>query len=97
MPDNSTVPAEQVLRDKGWLPNGARVASVEIAGAGNMNLVERVCFEDGSSVILKRSRPWVEKYPDIPAPIERAGVEAAFYEAVSGTPAGQMMPALLNH
>ncbi|MEM7492579.1 MAG: phosphotransferase [Pseudomonadota bacterium] len=97
MSDNSTVPAEHVLREKGWLPDGTRVASVESAGAGNMNLVERVRFEDGVSVILKRSRPWVEKYPDIPAPIERASIEAAFYETVSGTSAGRMMPALLNH
>ncbi|MEM1087233.1 MAG: phosphotransferase [Pseudomonadota bacterium] len=97
MCDKKTVPAEQVMIEKGWVPNGARVVSSEIAGAGNMNLVERVRFDDGRSVILKRSRPWVEKYPDIPAPLERAAVEAAFYRSVAGTQAGVAMPTLLQH
>ena len=35
------------------------------------------------SFILKQSRPWVEKYPAIPAPEERVLVEAAFYEPLS--------------
>ena len=97
MQDTKTLPAEQVLSEKGWLPEGVQVISSEIAGAGNMNLVERVRFDDGRSVILNRSRPWVEKYPDIPAPVERATVEAAFYRSVSGTRAGETMPALLQH
>ncbi|MEM1036540.1 MAG: phosphotransferase [Pseudomonadota bacterium] len=97
MQETKTLPAEQVLGEKGWLPKGVQVISSEIAGAGNMNLVERVRFDDGRSVILKRSRPWVEKYPDIPAPVERATVEAAFYSSVAGTRAGDSMPALLQH
>lgn len=39
----------------GWLPVGRSVASVAIAGAGNMNLVERVTLDDGSTLILKRA------------------------------------------
>ena len=35
------------------------------------------------SFILKQARPWVEKYPQIAAPVERARVEAAFYAAVA--------------
>ncbi len=80
----------------GWLPVGRSVASVAIAGAGNMNLVERVTLDDGSTLILKRAHGWVEKYPHIPAPIERAGVEAAFYRAVADTAAGKAMPKHLN-
>ncbi|MEM7005041.1 MAG: phosphotransferase [Pseudomonadota bacterium] len=92
MLDHSTPGAEEVLRAKGWLPDGRQVVSTEIAGAGNMNLVERVHLDDGSSLILKRARGWVEKYPEIPAPIERASVEAAFYACVGGTDAGKAMP-----
>ncbi len=51
---------------------------VESAGSGNMNVVLRVFFAEGSA-ILKQSRPWVEKYPQIAAPFNRAASEAAFY------------------
>ncbi len=88
-------PASELLRELGWLPDSRMVASTEIAGAGNMNRVERVTFDDGSSLILKRANPWVEKYPGIPAPVERSAVEAAFYEAVAGTGVGAAMPLLL--
>jgi 5-methylthioribose kinase len=87
-----TMSAGDVLDMLGWLPEGAKVISSAIAGAGNMNLVERVTLSDGSSLILKRAHGWVEKYPDIPAPIARVGVEAAFYSAVYGTPVGAAMP-----
>jgi 5-methylthioribose kinase len=88
----TTMPAADVLTILGWLPNGAQVVSAAVAGAGNMNLVERVILSDGSSLILKRAHGWVEKYPDILAPIARAGVEAAFYHSVAGTSVGGAMP-----
>lgn len=88
--------AAEILTALGWCPAGRHVVSVEVAGAGNMNLVERVTFDDGASLILKRARGWVEKYPQIPAPIGRAGVEAAFYAAVAGSAAGAAMPAHLG-
>lgn len=89
--------AAEVLGALGWCPAGRQVASVAVAGAGNMNLVERVTLDDGATLILKRAHGWVEKYPDIPAPIGRAGVEAAFYAAVSGSGAGAAMPAHLGY
>ena len=88
--------AAEVLGALGWCPAGRHVVSVAVAGAGNMNLVERVTLDDGATLILKRAHAWVEKYPDIPAPIGRAGVEAAFYAAVSGSAAGASMPAYLG-
>jgi 5-methylthioribose kinase len=96
MSHSSTIAAADLLAELGWIPGNHRVASVAIAGAGNMNLVERVTLDDGSTLILKRARGWVEKYPDIPAPVSRAGVEAAFYMAVSGSSAGSAMPAHLG-
>jgi len=58
------------------------VVSAERIGDGNMNLTVRV-HTDCRSLVLKQARPWVEKYPHIPAPAERAAVEAAFYRVVS--------------
>ena len=95
--DHITQPAADLLSALGWCPAGRHVVSVTVAGAGNMNLVERVMLDDGATLILKRARGWVEKYPDIPAPIGRAGVEAAFYAAVSGSAAGAAMPAHLGY
>jgi 5-methylthioribose kinase len=83
------------LRDLGWLQND-RVLRAEKIGDGNMNLTVRLHLAR-SSAILKQARPWVEKYPDIPAPVERAEVEAAFYRTVMSEPAiASRMPALLD-
>ena len=90
--DQATPSAGDILNALGWIPAGTNVAHVAIAGAGNMNLVERIKFDDGTTLILKRAREWVEKYPQIPAPIERAGVEAGFYHAVAASKAGAAMP-----
>ncbi len=90
-----TAQIENHLRALGWLHQD-RVLSAEKAGDGNMNLTLRLQLER-QSVILKQARPWVEKYPQIPAPVHRAVVEAAFYRAVAGEPAiAGHMPALLG-
>ena len=70
---------------------------VSRAGAGNMNLAMRVTTAGARSLIVKQARPWVEKYPHIPAPFERTLVEAAFYAAVQGEPSvAARMPAVLH-
>lgn len=67
------------LRERGWLEAGERVVHVEPAGAGNMNVTVRV--ETGKrSFVLKQARPFVAKYPHIPAPVERLQSELRFYE-----------------
>ena len=55
------------------------------AGEGNMNLTLRVQTEE-RSFILKQARPWVEKYPDIPAPKERCWWRPPFTKAVADCP-----------
>ncbi len=57
------------------------ILSAARIGDGNMNMTVRVRTHDGS-FILKQSRPFVVKYPQIPAPVERASVEAVFYRAI---------------
>jgi 5-methylthioribose kinase len=41
---------------------------------------------DRQSLIIKQARPWVEKYPQIEAPVERIIVEAQFYDVLSEVP-----------
>ena len=60
---------EDYLRANGWLD--APLEGVARAGEGNMNLVLRACSATGRSIIIKQSRDWVEKYPDIAAPGDR--------------------------
>jgi len=55
------------------------------AGAGNMNVTLRV-ITDRQRLILKQSRPWVAKYPDIPAPIDRIFVESDYLQATREEP-----------
>ena len=65
-----------------WLEAGESILEVEKPGEGNMNCVLRV-KTNVRSFILKQARPWVEKYPQIDAPIERIRVEAQFFEFIS--------------
>ena len=51
---------------------------LEVAGESNMNLVLRITTNH-RSVILKQSKPYVRKFPQIPAPINRIEVEKEFY------------------
>ena len=86
---------ERFLREAGWLQAGEPVVEAARAGQGNMNYVVRVQTAQ-RSFILKQSRPWVEKYPQIPAPFDRALVEAKFYDTVRTVPAvASAMPQLL--
>lgn len=64
-----------------WNP-GEKLLSAEPAGDGNMNLVLRITT-DQRSLILKQSKPFVRKYPQIPAPIERIEVEHAFLQLIA--------------
>jgi 5-methylthioribose kinase len=84
------------LRARGWIGPGERLLGAGKAGEGNMNYTLRVTTT-ARSFILKQARPWVEKYPHIPAPVERAQVEGRFYEAVSAdAELAAMMPRLLG-
>ena len=74
---------------------GEVLLAAEKAGEGNMNCTVRVRTTAGS-FILKQSRPWLEKYPHISAPFDRALVEARFYQLVSSNEAvASRMPRLL--
>ncbi len=90
------VGVERVLSRLGWLLPGERILSADHAGEGNMNLTLRVVSRR-RRFILKQARPWVEKYPEIPAPWDRSVVEQQFYERIASIPeVASRMPALLG-
>ena len=78
------------LRHKAWLKRNEVVFSATKPGEGNMNCVLRISTNMGS-YIIKQSRSYVEKYPQVAAPEERAMSEAAFYNCI------QQNPFLLQH
>ena len=89
--------AQPLMRRLGYLHDGETIRAMDKAGEGNMNLALRVTT-DRRSVILKQSRPWVEKYDAIAAPWDRAVSERRFYQRVRGMPGvADRMPALLGH
>jgi len=60
-----------------------------------MNVVLRVKTNQ-RSFILKQSRPFVQKYQQIEAPLNRIEVEYKFYKAVQGPYISAHIPAILN-
>ncbi|MDV6032268.1 MAG: phosphotransferase [Phycisphaera sp. RhM] len=89
------------LGRNGWLRDDEILVDVDSAGEGNMNCTLRATLRDQTgrerTLILKQSRPWVEKYPSIAAPVERAWSEARFYECVSSVAdVASQMPTLIG-
>lgn len=86
---------EPLLKSHALLAHDEVITGTEKPGEGNMNFVLRV-ITDRQTLILKQSRPWVEKYPQIAAPVERLQAEAAYYRATATEPGLRAMsPALL--
>ncbi len=87
---------QDLLRGHRFLDPSETVERMERAGEGNMNLTLRV-ITPLRTLILKQARPWVEKYPSIPAPVNRHAYESQFYRFVADHPAVQArMPKLLG-
>lgn len=84
------------LSRKGWICDNELVTSLGKPGEGNMNYTLRVRTAD-RSLIVKQARGYVEKYPSIPAPTERATMEGLFYrEIVQNPELRRCMPELLG-
>ncbi|RMG71912.1 MAG: aminoglycoside phosphotransferase [Bacteroidetes bacterium] len=66
------------LSDKKWIAPDEEIQSAAKPGEGNMNYTLRI-RTNFRSFILKQSRAYVEKYPQIPAPAHRARIEGTFY------------------
>ena len=70
--------------------------NVTKAGEGNMNVVLRI-KTNRRSFIFKQSRPYVQKYQDIPAPIDRIDVEYSFYNTTSKIKSKDHFPKIINY
>ncbi len=87
---------EHFLRQRNWIAPEEQFVGCERAGEGNMNLTLRI-RTDRRTLIVKQARPWVEKYPQIPAPWDRGRYERRFYERVRAIDAvAGRMPRLLD-
>lgn len=86
----------EYLQQKGWLDPNETIRAAGKPGEGNMNYVLRI--DTGArTFIVKQSRPYVEKYPQVPAPAERVLVEGAFYRNIASHAAiRDTMPGLLG-
>lgn len=74
------------------------VIRIDKAGEGNMNVVLRIQTDNHENIILKQSRPYVNKYPAIAAPVDRIAVEYAFYQTVKQHPLlSGYMPQLIGY
>ena len=87
---------QEYLRRRGWLDNEEAIVSVEKPGEGNMNYTLRIVTAI-RTLIVKQSRGYVEKYPTIAAPANRAVIEGRFYQATQAIPMlANAMPNLLG-
>ncbi|MEB8345365.1 phosphotransferase [Flavobacteriaceae bacterium KMM 6898] len=77
-------------------PKHEQILSVEKPGEGNMNVVLRI-RTNTRSFIVKQSRPYVQKYPQIIAPIERIDVEYQFYKAITNKAIAPHIPKILTY
>lgn len=79
--EKDTTAVNDYLEQQGWLCEKEVILSLEKPGTGNMNFVLRATTNQ-RSFILKQARPWVEKFPQIDAPVERVAVEAQFFQVL---------------
>ncbi len=66
------------LKKQEWLRPNEEIKSATKPGEGNMNFVLRI-HTGQRTFILKQSKAWVEKYPQIAAPATRTTTEGQFY------------------
>ncbi len=91
-----TASLTRYLKGQAFLYKGEVISSIDKAGEGNMNLTLRV-VTNLRSFIIKQARPWVEKFPQLDAPQNRAVTEANFYLLTKDlAPVAERMPQLLT-
>ena len=84
------------LYRKGWICDDEPFTYLGKPGEGNMNYTLRVRTAS-RSLIVKQARAYVEKYPSIAAPAERAVMEGNFYREIAQNPElRSYMPELLG-
>lgn len=88
---------QDYLNYLGWITSGAeKILAVEKPGEGNMNVVLRITT-DQRCFILKQSRPYVQKYQQIMAPLDRIDVEHQFYRALRNKEISGHFPKVIDY
>ena len=94
---NNTAQLEGYLKAQKWIADHETVISAKKPGEGNMNYTLRIETSAGRSFIIKQARAYVEKYPSIAAPTERAVIEGNFYQKAQTIPQlRSFMPQLMG-
>lgn len=94
--NNNIAALSSYLKTKDWLETDETILSVEKPGEGNMNFTLRI-ITNKRSFIIKQSREYVEKYPQVAAPKERVIYEAKFYKLIEDIPSlKEMMPNVIG-
>ncbi|EPR67056.1 5-methylthioribose kinase [Cyclobacterium qasimii] len=70
------------LKKNGMLHAKEDVLDSYKAGEGNMNVTLAI-KTNKRTFVLKQSRPFVAKYPHIPAPLDRIEIEYKYYNAIN--------------
>lgn len=73
------------LKKIGMLFPDEKIRDVQKAGEGNMNVTLTI-KTDKRTFVLKQSRPYVAKYPEVPAPSERTEIEYQYYQTLKENP-----------
>lgn len=87
---------QEYLYKSGWLLADEVVLKTQKPGDGNMNVVVRL-ITNQRSLILKQSRPFVQKYQQIPAPLDRIDVEHQFYAAIRNKSIAPHIPKIYGY
>ncbi len=90
------VEVQEYLASNGHLRTNEQILAIEKPGEGNMNVVLRI-KTNKRSFILKQSRPFVQKYQQIEAPLNRIAVENQFYKTVQGDVLNEHIPTILAY
>ena len=75
---------------------GKKIVRIERFDSGNMNLSLRLVLEDDTTLFCKQGRPWVEKYPQVEAPVGRTSLEGWFLQSLADTPVGSNTPKVVS-
>ncbi|MGB3802371.1 MAG: phosphotransferase [Lewinella sp.] len=73
---------ETYLQEQKFLIPGEEVLAVVPAGEGNMNVTLRV-LTNRRRIVVKQSRPWVARFPELAAPVDRILIERSFHQAIA--------------
>lgn len=92
--ENTITELSSFLSKNNILQKNELIKSIEKPGEGNMNVVLRITTNN-RSFIAKQSRPFVQKYQDIPAPIDRILVEYEFYKNIKNSKVNCYLPKLI--